>query len=428
MDEQVRYDKHDLLEALDGEVGGLVAGDGANSAVVSGWPGSTSAAARHSRAGEYLPVEDACEEANPCGADASGREEWLEKDLGSSVGRSNGRPPRSLVVRNPFIRRDAPMTVWGAVRLALGTLILVPVRAALSVLLVGAACVVAALLTFPCLTGRARSARLTGWRRRWLAATLQALARTTLWVFGVFRIEERSSAGGVRRGEHVPGNWILVSNHVSFFDILYFVYAFAPSFVAKAQVRQLPLIGIITAALQGIFVDREQHTTASATEQVVRRVTAVDAADYPPLLLFPEGTTSNNEAVLRFHSGAFVPGVPVVPFALRYRFGQCDPAFVGLSPWTVLCILAEPCYALTVHCLPVYRPSAGERADPRRYAESVRRLLARSLGVEPLDLGYRERFTRQLSRTRLQMIDLAQCNGCDSTHTDTDVHAALLPV
>eukprot|EP00166_Cyanidium_caldarium_P005558 ctg_683.g250 len=99
MDEQVRYDKHDLLEALDGEVGGLVAGDGANSAVVSGWPGSTSAATRHSRAGEYLPVEDACEEANPCGADASGREEWLEKDLGSSVGRSNGRPPRSLVRR-----------------------------------------------------------------------------------------------------------------------------------------------------------------------------------------------------------------------------------------------------------------------------------------------------------------------------------------
>lgn len=54
-----------------------------------------------------------------------------------------------------------------------------------------------------------------------------------------------------------------------------------------------------------------------------------------PLLLFPEGMTSNGTHILPFKSGAFLAGVPVKPVVLRYgkvgwrfRVGIC---VLGLS-------------------------------------------------------------------------------------------------
>ncbi len=44
-----------------------------------------------------------------------------------------------------------------------------------------------------------------------------------------------------------------------------------------------------------------------------------------PMMLFPEGTTTNNKYLMPFKRGAFVAGVPVQPLVLKYRCGSGYP-------------------------------------------------------------------------------------------------------
>ena len=41
--------------------------------------------------------------------------------------------------------------------------------------------------------------------------------------------------------------------------------------------------------------------------------------DSQPIVVFPEGTTTNGTALTTFKSGAFVAGRPVQPILIRYR-------------------------------------------------------------------------------------------------------------
>jgi lysophosphatidylcholine acyltransferase/lyso-PAF acetyltransferase len=48
------------------------------------------------------------------------------------------------------------------------------------------------------------------------------------------------------------------------------------------------------------------------------------------LFMAPEGTCSNGRCILRFRTGAFVPGVPVLPVCLNYNKRSHNPA------WTIM--------------------------------------------------------------------------------------------
>lgn len=51
---------------------------------------------------------------------------------------------------------------------------------------------------------------------------------------------------------------------------------------------------------------------------------------YPQLCIAPEGTCSHGRCLLQFRRGAFLPGHPVLPVVLRYRWRHLNPA------WTLL--------------------------------------------------------------------------------------------
>ncbi|KAF6001154.1 Lysophosphatidylcholine acyltransferase [Cyanidiococcus yangmingshanensis] len=308
------------------------------------------------------------------------------------------------LVRNPFARRDRTPSLGGYLRLTIGVVLLLPIRLLLSVgtLILAWFLVFLATLGIPRASLAARP--LSRWRRRIVFGVLRLFSRFLLYVFGFWRIREYGDLGSRR---NLSGSCIIVSNHVSFFDILYFIYAFAPAFVAKKEVRSLPFVGTIAAAMQSIFVDRERTQTGGTAELIRRRVTSAEAAAYPPLVLFPEGTTSNGDALLRFHSGAFLSGVCVRPLALRYHSADFDPAFVGLTPWRLAGIIAQPWMAMTVHHLPMYEPSTAEVECPRLYAENVRALIAGALQVERVELNYRDRVHRNLSRIGLHMVEIS---------------------
>ncbi len=148
-----------------------------------------------------------------------------------------------------------------------------------------------------------------------------------------------------------------------------------PAFIAKASVRRVPLVGVIAAAMECVFVEREtKNGGPGAAALVLER--ARRCATQPhcrPLLAFPEGTTSNGAYLLPFRTGAFLAGVPVQPILLRYHGTRFSPAFESIEALrSILLVLSQPWLDVEVTYLPLCTPSREEVADPTRFAERVR--------------------------------------------------------
>ena len=91
---------------------------------------------------------------------------------------------------------------------------------------------------------------------------------------------------------------LMVANHTSYFDILVFSAAARVSFVAKAEVQTWPLFSTLARLQETVFVERTRRAqTGQARDQIRERLLAGDA-----LVLFPEGTSNDGNAVLPFKS------------------------------------------------------------------------------------------------------------------------------
>lgn len=116
-----------------------------------------------------------------------------------------------------------------------------------------------------------------------------------------------------------PAQGLIVANHLSYLDILAFASAMPCLFVAKREVSRWPGIGFLARCGGTIFIDRRNR---SATEAVAGQIAAVLRAGVP-VLLFPEGTSTDGSEVLRFHPsllGAAVEAqVLVIPAAIAWR-------------------------------------------------------------------------------------------------------------
>jgi 1-acyl-sn-glycerol-3-phosphate acyltransferase len=117
----------------------------------------------------------------------------------------------------------------------------------------------------------------------------------------------------------VQGPLLLVSNHVSWLDIVV-LGALAPvSFVAKREVSSWPFFGSLARLQRTVFVDRDRrHATGSSRGDMQARLLRGDI-----LVLFPEGTSSDGRSVMPFKSSFFgaaeVEGVLVQPVSIAYR-------------------------------------------------------------------------------------------------------------
>lgn len=123
-------------------------------------------------------------------------------------------------------------------------------------------------------------------------------------------------------GEAADGGVLYVVNHLSWLDIPVLGSRLDASFVAKAEVRDMGLVGTL-AGLQGtIYVDRERRSSAGVQAGDIRaRLLGGDN-----VILFPEGTSSDGTRILPFKSTLFavVDGedcgdVRIQPISLAYR-------------------------------------------------------------------------------------------------------------
>ncbi len=146
----------------------------------------------------------------------------------------------------------------------------------------------------------------------WFAQRLWAPA--LLWAAGA-RLE-------VEGAEHLDAGrpTLYASNHQSTLDIpvLFVALGVDLRFVAKEQLRWVPLVGWYIQMAGHILVDRSNRARAIASldraaERIVRRRLS--------LIVFPEGTRSPDGRILPFKHGPFglalKAGIPVVPVTVE---------------------------------------------------------------------------------------------------------------
>ncbi|KAK4487766.1 hypothetical protein RD792_001012 [Penstemon davidsonii] len=317
----------------------------------------------------------------------------------------------------PFVRQD----VYGAMGrgklrlsekflLGLGMVVLLPMRVVAGTLLLVIYYVICRVCTAFLTPYREEEqedyAHMGGCRRAIIVQSGRFLSRALLFVFGFYWIRGTSRSievDGQFNNETAPRDQseelerpgAIISNHVSYLDILYHMYYCFPSFVAKRSVAKLPLIGLISKCLGCIYVQRESKSSnfKGVSGVVNERIQVAHQNKYAPkMMLFPEGTTTNGENLLPFKTGAFLAKTPVLPVLLRYPYKRFSPAWDSISGKRhVILLLCQFVNYIEVTKLPIYYPSEQEKEHPKLYAENVRQLMAHEGNLILSDNGLAEK-------------------------------------
>ena len=54
---------------------------------------------------------------------------------------------------------------------------------------------------------------------------------------------------------------LIISNHVSWIEIVYYLFKYTPGFISKESVKDLHLIGFIAQAIDSLFINRTDHNS-----------------------------------------------------------------------------------------------------------------------------------------------------------------------
>lgn len=174
----------------------------------------------------------------------------------------------------------------------------------------------------------------------------------------------------------LSGPALMVSNHISWLDILVMHAACHCRFVAKSEIRHWPLVGALTTAGQSLYIERA--SSRDAMRVVHRMRDALLAGDV--LGVFPEGSTGTGEVLLPFHGNllqaAISADVPLQPVALRF----IDP--LSGAPSLAPCYVADDTLVGSIWrtlrapalraCVRYGQPQWAQGRGRRQWAEDVR--------------------------------------------------------
>jgi 1-acyl-sn-glycerol-3-phosphate acyltransferase len=155
---------------------------------------------------------------------------------------------------------------------------------------------------------RLRLSGKSNWRAfwaQWISRKFLRLIKCSVRVFG-----ER------------PPQGLIVCNHLGYLDILVIFSACPAAFVSKDEVRRWPFFGLLAKMAGTIFVERARRTAVSAPLKSIAHALKSGL----PVVIFPEGTSSDGSSVLPFRSSlleaALLAEVPIIPAAIGYQIEE----------------------------------------------------------------------------------------------------------
>jgi len=134
---------------------------------------------------------------------------------------------------------------------------------------------------------------------------------------------------------------LVVSNHISYYDIVALGSLVAGDFIAKADIAKWPIFGIMAKAGRSVFIDRSRKATGNARDQIQERLDDGDT-----LIMFPESTSGDGNHMKPFKSALFTVAerrvtdrkgqthnIAVQPVSIAYTRLNGLPLGVGWRPY-----------------------------------------------------------------------------------------------
>lgn len=161
---------------------------------------------------------------------------------------------------------------------------------------------------------------------------------------------------------------LVVSNHVSWLDILVLSTVFPSSFIAMKEIRRWPVLGKIIANCGTVFIDRSSRKEIEPVNAAIAEALETGAN----VCFFPEARTSLGNGVLPLKAALFQAAInsghAIQPVALRYygadgrRTEAVSFAAVNLllSLWLVV---SQREITVRMDCAPPIRPQDHPDAD-----------------------------------------------------------------
>ncbi len=181
---------------------------------------------------------------------------------------------------------------------------------------------------------------------------------------------------------------VAVANHVSWLDVQVLHSLWNVRFVAKSEVRHWPLIGWLSARTGTLFIERGSRRHAARINRDIHQA----FADGDAVAVFPEGTTTRGDELLRFHASLLQPAVEeqalIVPVAIRYtdNEGNLQPAAAYVGDMTLMQSVAAIVRAPRIYAHVHFLPAIDSRGRTRReLAQASRASIAAALRLPALD-------------------------------------------
>jgi lyso-ornithine lipid O-acyltransferase len=120
-------------------------------------------------------------------------------------------------------------------------------------------------------------------------------------------------------GQLERGGYVIIANHVGYVDGIILGSIFPIIFVSKREVKSWPIVGQWNVLCGTIFINRQRKVqVASLIRQMTRKL-----QQEANLLLFPEGTSTNGEAMLPFQTVPLAAPLRnrsiIVPVTVTYK-------------------------------------------------------------------------------------------------------------
>lgn len=112
---------------------------------------------------------------------------------------------------------------------------------------------------------------------------------------------------------------LVVSNHLSYVDILLISSCLPSIFVTSREIEETPLVGLVCKAAGTIFVERRNRTTLTADIESMSALLKKGVR----VAFFPEGTTTDGSKILPFRKSLIESATSsqsdVIPLCIQYQ-------------------------------------------------------------------------------------------------------------
>lgn len=196
---------------------------------------------------------------------------------------------------------------------------------------------------------------------------------------------------------------IVICNHTALIDPFITLVTTPITPVIKKEVSKIGFLTHVLENVDPIFVRRD--IACGQTKMIIDR--ANDPVLFP-VLIYPEGTISGGDYILKFRHGAFITDYTIQPIAMRYvmpfvpkgwNYYTWKKASIWQHLWSMVSM--PPSFVEITYLDPISKPVEGE-GDVEKLAVYAQLKISNYLGLKATD-----RTTHQLYEHRAQLKKLA---------------------